>query len=480
MIHPLITPVILSGGSGTRLWPLSRESFPKQYLCLISEDNKSMFQLTQQRISNLKGLTNPILICNEEHRFIVAEQMREIGIKPQSILLEPFGRGTAAAITLAALKSLELEDDPLLLVLSADHYIKNSNDFIDVIERSIKSVLNNKLVTYGIKPNYSSTGYGYIKCKKNNNDNDQEGSSIEKFLEKPDLEKAKKMLMDSTFLWNSGIFFFKAKIILKEIRKFHPEIFNICNSSIKNSEIDLDFQRIDKNSFMECPNIPIDIAVMEKTNLGFVFPLKVGWKDVGSWDSVWEISNKDKDGNSKKGNILSTKTKNCYLRSEDRLIVALGIEDLAIVETRDALLVAKKSYSQEIKHVVDKLKKEKISEGILHKRIYRPWGFFETLIEENLWKVKLIEVKAGESLSLQMHKYRSEHWIVVKGKAKVQIGDKIIYLGPNQTVSIPCGSLHRLSNETKEDLKIIEVQTGSYLGEDDIIRCDDNYGRLKN
>ena len=477
MIHPSITPVILSGGSGTRLWPLSRESFPKQYLSLISEDNKSMFQLTQQRISNLKGLKNPILICNEAHRFIVAEQMREIGIKPQSILLEPFGRGTAAAITLAALKALELEDDPLLLVLSADHYIKNSNDFIDVIERSINSVLNNKLVTYGIKPNNPSTGFGYIKFKKNKDDNDLEGSPIENFLEKPDLEKAKKMIMESNYLWNSGIFFFKAKIILKEIRRFHPEIFNKCNLSIKKSQIDLDFQRIDIESFMECPNIPIDIAVMEKTNLGYVFPLKVGWKDLGSWDSVWEVSNKDKDGNSKKGNIFSSKTKNCYLRSEDRLIVALGIEDLAIIETRDALLVAKKSYSQEIKHIVGKLKKEKISEGISHKRIYRPWGFFETLIEENLWKVKFIKVNAGASLSLQMHKCRSEHWIVVNGKAKVQVGDKIIYLGPNQNVSIPLGSLHRLSNETNEDLKIIEVQTGSYLGEDDIIRFDDNYGR---
>lgn len=473
-----ITPVILCGGSGTRLWPLSRKSYPKQFLSLNSHSEKTLLQETFERVFDLKGLENPILICNEEHRFIAAEQMREININPKSILLEPFGRGTAAAIALAALKLLEKEKEPILIVLSSDHFIKDNKQFIKLIEKSLENVLKNEIVIFGIKPYKPATGYGYIKAKKSFLKKKIEGLSIEKFIEKPNLEKAKEIFKNPSFFWNSGIFFFKAKTILEEIKKYYPDILTCCSESLKNSSKDLDFQRLEKKSFEKCPNISIDLAVMEKTKLGTIFPLEVGWTDIGTWDSVWEISEKNEDGNFISGNVLSKNTKNCYLRSKQRLLVALGIKELVIVETDDAILVANKSNSQDIKNIVDELQKNNIPEGKEHKKIYRPWGFYETLIEESFWKVKLIRVKPGQSLSLQMHKFRSEHWVVVSGVASIQINKKLFTLNKNQNISIPAGNLHRLTNNNEEELSIIEVQTGTYLGEDDIKRFDDNYGRL--
>ena len=474
-----ITPVILCGGSGTRLWPLSRKSFPKQFLSLNSHNSQTLLQETYTRILGLKGLQNPILICNEEHRFIAAEQMRGINIKPKSILLEPYGKGTLAAITLAAIKSFEDEDDPILIVLSSDHFIKNHSQFIKVIEQSLKDVLKDKIVCFGIKPNKPATGYGYIKAKEPFTKENPRGISIKKFMEKPNLEMAKTMYKDPFFFWNSGIFFFKAKTILNEVKKFHPEVFNLCEKSLSKSSKDLDFQRLDKNTFEKCPNLSIDIAVMERTKLGMIFPIDIGWRDIGSWDAVWEISKKSDKNNFLSGNVIVEDSQNCYLRSENRLLVALGIKELVVVETSDAILVANKNNSQEIKDIVEKLKNENLLEGVEHKKIYRPWGFYETLIEERFWKVKLIKVKSGESLSLQMHKFRSENWVVVNGTATVQINQKTIVLQKNQNISIPAGSLHRLSNNNSEDLKIIEVQSGSYLGEDDITRFEDNYGRNK-
>ena len=473
-----IIPIILCGGSGTRLWPLSRESYPKQYLSINSKEGKSLLQNTQERILGIDNLKNPILVCNEEHRFIVAEQMREIKTKPNSILLEPFGKNTAPAINLAALIALEKEKDPILLVLSSDHEVKNKTKFQEMINLGIRYCNDDKLVTFGIVPNSPITGYGYIKSVKPFNAKNTKGINIEEFIEKPNLEKAKKLIKDKRFTWNSGIFMFRAKVILDEIKKSNPAIYKYCSESIKNSKKDLDFQRLQKDIFKKCPNISIDIAVMEKTKNGVVIPLDAGWSDIGSWESVWETSDKDINGNYLNGKVILKDTKNCYLRGEDRLIVGLGLDNLIVIETSDAILVSKKKSSQDIKNIVKELRKNKIPEGQNHRKIYRPWGNYSSISEGIGWQVKLITVKPKEQLSLQMHKHRSEHWIIVKGKATIEIDDKLFYLTENQSTYIPKGSKHRLANLEDMPLLLIEVQSGSYLGEDDIIRFADKYGRL--
>jgi len=478
MSDNILLPVILSGGCGTRLWPLSRESFPKQYLTVDPNDNKSFLQKTQLRLNGLKNLENPFIICNEEHRFIVAEQMREIDIKPKKILLEPFGRNTAPAITLAALLALEEYSNPNLLILSADHEIKNIEKFLKVVEAGIDYCENDKLVTFGVIPQSPETGYGYIQADKPFESRQLIASKIIKFTEKPNYETAKKFLNDGCFTWNSGIFLFKAKNILEEIKKFAPEILNYCKKSISNKLFDLEFQRLDKNIFGECPNISIDYAVMEKTNKGVVLPMDVGWSDIGNWQSMWENSQKDMNGNSVNGKVILEQTKNCLFKSENRLVVGLGVEDLIVVETNDVVLVANKSKSEEIKKIVNELKENGISEGYEHKKIYRPWGHYISVLEESTWKVKVIIVKPGQKLSLQMHHHRSEHWIVVNGTANIEIDEKEITLHENQSSYIPLGSKHRLSNPGKIPLKLIEVQSGSYVGEDDIKRFEDNYGRV--
>ena len=478
MLKSCIIPVILCGGTGSRLWPLSRQSYPKQFLSINSKANKSLLQSTQERIKNINGLKDPILICNEEHRFLVAEQMREINIKPNSILLEPIGRNTAPAIVLAALKAVEIEKDPILLVLSSDHFIGNQSQFIKVINEGIQYAERERLVTFGVIPDSPDTGYGYIKSELPLDGSKVYGSNIESFIEKPDLETAKELIKDKRYTWNSGMFIFKANSILKEIKNHAPIILKYCKDALEESLFDLDFQRLKKEAFKKCPNISIDVAVMEKTNIGTVLPLKAKWTDIGSWDSVWKISNKDINNNFIKGKVLAKDTTNCYLRSEKRLITTIGIKDLIIIETSDAILVAEKSKSQEVKNVVNLLKQQGISEGQEHKKIYRPWGFYESIIDEERWQVKIINVKPGEKLSLQKHHHRSEHWIVVSGTANVEIDGKQTTLHENQSSYIPIGSKHRLSNPGKIMLKLIEVQSGSYLGEDDIQRFEDNYGRV--
>tara|TARA_B100000886_G_scaffold338062_2_gene300107 strand:+ start:2477 stop:3907 length:1431 start_codon:yes stop_codon:yes gene_type:complete len=476
MPNSSIIPVILCGGTGSRLWPLSRESFPKQFLSLKKEEKFSLLQNTIKRISTLKNLKKPILVCNEEHRFIVAEQMRQLNIEDFIILLEPFGRNTAPAITLAALKSLEIEQDPTLLILSSDHEINKKEKFLNVINKGLKFTEMDKLVTFGVVPTSPEIGYGYIKATKPFGEY-IEGFDIESFIEKPDKETAQKFIKDNRFTWNSGIFMFKAKEIIKEINKFSPEILIHCKNAIYKSARDLDFQRLDKESFEKCEDISIDVAVMEMTSKGIVIPLKAGWSDVGSWKVIWENSTKDLNGNHLEGNVILENTKNSYLRSEDRLVVGIDLDDLIVVETRDSILISNKNSSQKVKNIVNSLKKNKMPEGITHSKVYRPWGNYLSLIENKTWQVKLIEVKPGEALSLQMHHYRSEHWVVVKGIAKVEKESKVEFLKENESIYIPLGSKHRLSNPGKEKLSLIEVQTGTYVGEDDIVRFEDRYGR---
>ncbi len=476
MSNNFIIPLILCGGSGSRLWPLSRQSYPKQFITIKKEDRFSLLQNTIKRILTLKNIKKPILVCNEEHRFIVAEQMRELNINDFIILLEPFGRNTAPAITLSALKSLELEDNPTLLVLSSDHDIKNIEKFLTVVEVGLKFAEKNKLVTFGVVPKSPEIGYGYIKAIKPL-EKKIEGYGIESFIEKPDIKTAKELIKDNRYTWNSGMFMFKAKEIIKEINKFSPEILSSCKKAISKSKLDLDFQRLDKDSFEKCVDMSIDVAVMEKTSRGIVIPLDAGWSDIGSWESVWETSNKDLEGNYIEGKVLLENTKNSYVRSDNRLIVGIDLNDLVIVDTKDAILISNKKSSQKVKNIVDNLKNSQMSEGHSHAKIYRPWGNYLSLVEENRWQVKLILVKPGAKLSLQMHHHRAEHWVVVSGTAKVEVDEKVMVLSENQSVYIPLGSKHRLTNPGKIPLTLIEVQSGSYVGEDDIVRFEDFYGR---
>ena len=473
-----IVPVILCGGSGSRLWPLSRESYPKQFLSLDPSNKLSMLQLTFKRISKIENIDNPILICNEEHRFITAEQMRQIDVTPKTILLEPFGRGTAPAIALAALKVIDSVENPILLILSADHLIKNQDKFIEAIKKGIPLADEDFLVTFGIIPNAPETGYGYIETDNEINSGETEAYKIKRFIEKPNLKDARRFSSDKNFLWNSGIFMFKAQTIIDELNNHSPEIIEKCKRSLTNNLIDLEFERLRKSEFLNCPDVSFDIAVMEKTNKGRTVPLNADWSDIGSWDKVWETSTKDSDGISKKGNVITIDSKNSLLISENRLTVGIGIENLIIIETGDAILVMEKTHSQKVKYIVENLKQQKILEGKEHKKIFRPWGNYTSIVEGKNWKVKKIIVKPQQSISLQKHKFRSEHWIVVNGNAKVEIENKIVNLYKNQSIYIPLGCKHRLSNSGNSNLILIEVQSGDYLGEDDIIRFEDNYGRV--
>ncbi len=472
-----ILPVILCGGSGTRLWPLSRSSYPKQFLALNENSKNTFIQDTFERLIGLNNLIKPLIICNEEHRFIVAEQMREISIEPLSIFLEPFGRNTAPAITIAALKALEDGQDPHLLILSADHFIKDEEKFRQIIEKGIVYSEKGGIVTFGVPPNSPETGYGYIETENQFEGLSNIGIPIIRFTEKPNKEKAKEMISTGRFLWNSGIFLSKASIIVKEIKKFRPDVYEACINSLSECKKDLNFWRIGIDPFLNCPNISFDIAVMEKTKLGIVFPMEVGWSDVGSWNSLWRESKKDDNGNSKFGNVIAEKSENCFLLSSNRLIVALGIRDLIVVETNDALFVGIKEKDQDVKKIVSDLKKQNIQEANFHNKGFRPWGNYQSIEKGINWQVKRIQVNPKCSLSLQKHKFRTEHWIVVSGEAFVEIDNKTKILKENESIFIPLGSKHRLSNKTDKILVIIEVQSGSYLGEDDIIRLEDNYGR---
>ena len=480
MNKDLIIPVILCGGSGTRLWPLSRESFPKQYLSLSSNNEKTLLQNTYERVKDINGICNPILICNEEHRFIAAEQMREINVKPLSILLEPFGRNTAPAIALAALIALEKAENPTLLILSSDHEIKEKEKFVTALKDGINYANADKIVTFGVLPTHPETGYGYIKAKNPINKKSINAYEISEFTEKPTYKKAKEFILDKRYTWNSGMFVFKAQNIIEEIKNFSPEIVKFCKNSLNESEIDLDFCRLDTESFSKCSDISIDVAVMEKTNKGLVIPLDAGWSDIGSWQSIWETSNKNESQNVTKGKVVLEDSNNCLVKGENnRLIVGVGLSNLVVVDTTDALLIAEMGQSQKVKKIVKNLKEQKFPESYQHKKTYRPWGYYTSVVEDSRWQVKLINVKPSEQLSLQMHHYRSEHWIVVKGTAKVEVDNKIELLAENQSTYIPLGSKHRLSNPGKIPLVLIEVQSGSYVGEDDIVRFEDKYGRLE-
>ena len=472
-----ILPIILSGGVGTRIWPLSRESFPKQFWNLHDENGLSLLQKTIKRLEPLEDLLDPIIICNEDHRFLVAEQCRKININPSQIILEPCGKGTAPAILAAALSTLNKLEDVNLLVLSSDHVITNEDQFLKAVEFAKNASEKGHIVTFGVIPNRPEVGYGYIKVDRLSLAENLQSQRIEKFIEKPSLNKAKEFLSEGKYLWNSGIFMFKSSTIISESEKYLNSNLQIIRDAIENSRKDMDFLRIDKNNFMKCENISIDIALIEKTSLAVVVPLDSGWSDIGSWFSLWQSSKKDKDNNSTKGRVVSKDNKNCLLRSEHRLIVAMGLKDIVVVETDDVVLVSDIKTSQEIKKIVNDLKNDGVSETQSHSEVYRPWGNYKSMLEGERWQVKIIRVKPGASLSLQMHHHRAEHWIVVKGTANVEVNEKDILLTENQSIHIPLGSKHRLSNPGKLTLEMIEVQSGPYLDEDDIIRFNDIYGR---
>tara|TARA_Y100001978_G_scaffold106076_1_gene94766 strand:- start:179 stop:1615 length:1437 start_codon:yes stop_codon:yes gene_type:complete len=473
-----ILPVILCGGTGSRLWPLSRSTFPKQYLEIGSHDNITFLQNTINRFKNNENFEDPLFICNEEHRFIVAEQIRAINISASSILLEPVGRNTAPAITVASLKAIEIFDDPMLLILPSDHLIKDEKNFLKVVDEAFNYANNGKIVTFGITPDKPETGYGYIESKNDLDFNKLNGELIVSFIEKPNLEKASQLITKKNFSWNSGIFLFKADILIKEIKIKQPKILSLCKESLEGNNFDLDFQRLNKKKFSKCKNISIDKAIMENTNLGVVLPLKAGWSDIGSWQSMWEVGAKDNMQNVICGDVLVEDVKNSYIRTDNRLIVGIGFEDLVIIDTDDALLVAQKGTTQNVKNIVKYLESNNKSQANIHKTIFRPWGSYSSISKGKNWQVKKIIVKPNQSLSLQMHKFRTEHWIIVSGEAKVQINNKEKTLIKNESTYIPANTKHRLSNISEEDLILIEIQSGSYLGEDDILRFEDNYGRI--
>jgi len=466
----MVIPIILSGGSGTRMWPLSRAEYPKQFLPLNS--SSSLIQETLSRIP--EAYEESIVVCNEAHRFLVAEQVRQISKDIDSIILEPEGRNTAPAITIATLKAKQKNKDALILVMSSDHFIGNIDQFQSALKKGEKLAANDKLVTFGAKVEYAETGYGYIKKGEEITDS---SFFIDSFKEKPSIEDARTFQESGMFLWNSGIFMFKASLFLEELKKFEPNILNNCVKAFNLKNKDNDFFRIDANSFKKCKNISVDYAVMEKTLKGAVVELSSGWSDIGSWGSLWSLKKKDKSGNVLSGDIYVKDVQNSYINSTNRLCAVVGISNVVVVETKDAVLVINKKLSQEIKNIVSDLKESGRTEPYFHKKIYRPWGYFESIEHSQGFQVKKISVNPFAKLSLQKHKYRSEHWIVVKGDAYITCGDKNFFLNENQSTYIPRGEIHRLENKSEFPLEIIEIQTGEYLGEDDIIRIEDDYSR---
>ena len=465
----MIKTVVMAGGSGSRLWPLSRSLYPKQFLPLA--DEKTMLQATLSRVEGLSDVKS-LLICNEEHRFIAAEQVRQMQIEAD-ILLEPVGRNTAPAIALAALQSLTSESDALLLVLAADHVIPDEAAFHASVKAAVPLAESGKLVTFGIVATGPETGYGYIKRGEVCAD----GFAVDQFVEKPDLETAKGYVESGNYYWNSGMFLMRASRYIEELGKYRPDILKACTKSLETLSPDMDFVRIEEAAFKACPEESVDYAVMEKTDSAVVVPLDAGWSDVGAWSSLWEVTDKDNDGNAVRGDVINYNTKDCLIHSTNKLVATVGLKDVVIVETKDAILVADKNQVQDVKKIVEKLKAEGRTEYQLHRDVYRPWGKYDSIDNGDRYQVKRITVKPGAKLSVQMHHHRAEHWIVVSGTATVRRDDEEMLVTENESVYLPVGSVHSLHNPGKIPLELIEVQSGAYLGEDDIVRFEDLYGR---
>ena len=467
----MLTPVLLSGGVGSRLWPVSRESHPKQFLALTGE--LSMLQETLRRTSGLEAAA-PIVVCNEEHRFMVAEQLRQLDLQPSALILEPQGRNTAPALALAALQSVAMDPESILLVLPADHVITDVEAFIAAVEKSLPLAGEGKLMTFGVVPTAPETGFGYIKCGPGLAADLYE---LERFVEKPDAAAARDYLESGGYLWNSGMFLLRAQTYLEELGARAPDIFSCCERAMRAATTDMYFVRPDAQLFEQCPSDSIDYAVMEKTDAGAVVSLNCGWSDVGAWSALWDVAERDADGNVFRGDVIMDNCRGSYFRSESRLVAATGVENLVVVETADAILIADRDKVQDVKRIVTALKQQQRTEATLHRRVYRPWGCYEALITAERFQVKRIIVNPRQRLSLQMHHHRAEHWIVVKGTAEVTCEDKVFMLAEDESTYIPLGHKHRLANPGYIPLEIIEVQSGTYLGEDDIVRFEDVYGR---
>ena len=472
---PLIQPVILSGGSGSRLWPASRAMFPKQLLPLVGE--QTMLQETIARLNGIETKSeNCLIVCNETHRFLVAEQLREVDV-PARIILEPEGRNTAPAVALAAMVAIETsqhdQESPVLLVMPADHVIEDPAAFHQAVEAGTSAVSDRKLVTFGIVPTGPHTGYGYIEAEANSSN----AVPVIAFVEKPDLNTAASYVNDGRHFWNSGMFLFAADRYLEELGHYAPEMLAACRAAMQGAVLDSNFVRPDKEEFLSCPSDSIDYAVMEKTKEAMMVPLDAGWSDVGSWSALHEISEKDPDGNAVDGDAVLQGCQGSFVSGESRLVAAVGVEDLIIVETKDAVLVANKNRSEEVKQLVDLLRADDREEVSLHRQVFRPWGSYDSIDSDEGFQVKRLIVNPGAILSLQMHHHRAEHWVVVRGTARITLNDDVFDLGVNQSTHIPVGARHRIENPGTEPLHIIEVQCGDYLGEDDIVRFEDNYGR---
>jgi mannose-1-phosphate guanylyltransferase/mannose-6-phosphate isomerase len=467
----LLIPVILSGGAGTRLWPLSREMYPKQLLALTGK--QTMLQDTGARLAGIAGAQPAIVVCNEAHRFIVAEQLRSAGLPAGAILLEPVGRNTAPAVALAALKAQQSDPDAILIVAPADHVIRDARAFQRTATVAVAQARMGSLVTFGIIAHAPETGYGYIRRGEG------KGPSypVAQFIEKPPLDVAQQFVVSGDYYWNSGMFVFKAERYLAELKNFAPDILQAATEALAQAKVDLDFVRIDRAAFEKCRSESIDYAVMEKTRDAVVLPLDAGWSDVGSWSSLFDALPADEDGNVLQGDVVVHDTHDCYVHSTSRLIAAVGMDDHIIVETKDAVLVAPKERVQDVKELVAKLRKSGRSEPSLHREVFRPWGSYDSIDNGERFQVKRLTVKPGGVLSLQMHHHRAEHWIVVQGTARITCNDKTFLLSENESTYIPVGAKHRIENPGMVPLHIVEVQSGSYLGEDDIVRFEDNYGR---
>jgi mannose-1-phosphate guanylyltransferase/mannose-6-phosphate isomerase len=471
----LIIPVILAGGSGTRLWPLSRKHFPKQLLKLFGD--KTMLQQTLLRLQGVPNLAPPIVVCNEEHRFMVAEQLHEIDQKNSSIILEPIARNTAPALALAAIHARTLGDNPILLVLSADHMIRDVATFQRSLIAAIDAASLGHLATFGVQPSRPETGYGYIKTENGSNIGVNNFLPVVEFVEKPNFETAEHYVAEGCYYWNSGMFVFHTEVFLLELQGQSPDVVIAAEQAKVWAVQDLDFIRVDRESFAQAPNISIDYALMEKSKNVVCIPLDAGWSDVGDWKSFWDLSSKDESGNSLIGDSIDIGSTNTLVFSQDKLVATLGVNNLMIINTPDAVLVADQSQAQQVKSIITQIEKQNRSEHLQHREIYRPWGCYDAIDTGDRYQVNRIRVKPGGSLSLQVHHHRAEHWIVVKGTALVQKGDETILLSENESTYIPVGTKHRLSNPGKIYLEIVEVQSGPYLEDDDVIRYEDSYGR---